>query len=356
MPVRIGVIGCGAIAQRRHIPEILAEKNARLVSIVDPNVDRGLDAVDRFGPIAAQRSAEKIGVYDDYRLMLKRDDIDAVVVATPNVYHARQTIDALQAGKHVLVEKPMAGTLAEARAMIAAAKKAKKFLMVGQNQRLMPPHVAAKKILDSGKLGRVLTFRTSFQHAGPENWSLDGKQSWFFRKKEAVMGVCGDLGVHKADLIRYLLGEEIAEVTGFIATRDKTNPAGGPLGLDDNAYMTLKTKSGALGTMTISWTNYGHMEDNTTSIFCEKGVVLLGTDKEFGVIVNHVSGKVDKIKTGAVATNTKQTVSGIMQAFVASIVNKRPPIIDGLEGYKSLAVIIAAMESARKGKTMRVKG
>src|SRR2546426_9542 len=117
MPVKYGVIGCGAIAQRRHIPECLANP-------------------------------------------------DSVLIA------------------------------------IAAAKKNGKYLMIGLNQRLMPPHVRAKEIIQTGRLGKVLSFRTAFKHPGPEGWSVDAAKSWFFRKDQAFMGVTGDLGIHKADLLR----------------------------------------------------------------------------------------------------------------------------------------------------------
>src|SRR6202167_5148909 len=130
MPVKYGIIGCGAIAQRRHIPECVANANSKLVALADP-------AANRVAELAVKYSAT---AFADYNEMLQKADIDAVVVAGPNALHAQQTIDALNAGKHVLCEKPMATTREDAKAMIAAAEKNKKFLMIGLNQRLMPPH------------------------------------------------------------------------------------------------------------------------------------------------------------------------------------------------------------------------
>jgi UDP-N-acetylglucosamine 3-dehydrogenase len=200
----------------------------------------------------------------------------------------------------------------------------------------------------------VLSFRTTFKHPGPEGWSVDGHDSWFFDEKLAVMGVCGDLGVHKADLMRYLLDEEITEVCGFLATLDKKKHNGRPFRLDDTAFVTMKTESGALGSMTISWTNYGRFEDNGTTLFCKNGVMQIGGDREFGVVVNHHDGRVEKIRTGAIATNKKQVPSGIMNMFVGSILSGTPPMIDGEEGYKSLDVILSSIEAATTGKTVRV--
>src|SRR5213079_1474011 len=111
-------------------------------------------------------------------------------------------------------------------------------------QRLMAPHIRAKTILASGRLGKVLAFRTAFKHPGPEGWSVDAAKSWFFKKGQAFMGVTGDLGVHKADLMRWLLDQEFAEVGGLIATLDKRDAEGKLIDLDDNAYLTLKTAKG----------------------------------------------------------------------------------------------------------------
>ena len=343
MPVKYGIIGCGAIAQRRHIPEIAGNPDSRVAAVCDPNVERVNEVAKKFGAPA----------FTNHKQMLANAELDAVVVCSPNLYHAPQTIDAFKAGKHVLVEKPMACTRAEGKAMIAAAKKAGKFLMVGQNQRLMPAHVKAKQILKSGALGKVLTFRTSFKHPGPDGWSLDGAKSWFFKKPIAVMGVTGDLGVHKADLMRWLLGQEFASVSALVTTLDKRTPDGKMLQIDDNAYMLLKTAGSIVGSVEISWTNYGG-EDNMTLIYCQHGVMYLGTDREYGVIVQYRNGNKEMYKVGAMATNTKQVSSGVTDAFTRAILTGKAPEIDGMEGYRSLDVILTAMESAQEGKVLKI--
>ena len=343
MPVKFGIIGCGAIAQRRHIPELAGNPDAKVVALCDPVPGRAAELAKKFGgqPFTCHKE------------MLAEADLDAVVVCGPNWLHASQTLDALKAGKHVLVEKPMACTRAEAKAMIAAAKKAGKFLMVGQNQRLMSAHQKAKQILKTGVLGKVLTFRTSFKHPGPDGWSVDGAKSWFFRKSEAVMGVTGDLGVHKADLMRWLLGQEFTSVSAVITALDKRGADGKILQLDDNAYLLLKTTGGIVGSVEISWSNYG-MEDNMTVIYCQKGVMYLGTDREYGVIVQYRNGNKELHKVGEMSTNTKQVGSGVSTAFTRSILAGKKPEIDGMEGYRSLDIILTAMESAKAGKTLKI--
>jgi predicted dehydrogenase len=347
MPVRYGIVGCGAIAQRRHIPELVNNPNSTLAALCDPNAER-IEAISKaYGGVAK--------CYTDYSEMLKDAGVDAVVVAGPNSLHASQTIQALEAGKHVLVEKPMATTREDAAAMMTAAKKSGKFMMIGLNQRLMSPHKRAKEILDSGRLGRPLAFRTAFQHPGPESWSVDGGKSWFFQKGSAFMGVTGDLGVHKADLLRWLLGQEFVEVAGFISTLDKKGPDGKLIDLDDNAFLKLKTSKGVLGSMILSWTNYGP-EENYTIVFCEKGVLSIGTDPTYGVVVDYRNGEKELHKVGEIATNTRQVPSGIIDSFTANIESNTPPEIDGKEGYRSLDVILTAMDAAKAGKTMPIKG
>ncbi|MEM6854261.1 MAG: Gfo/Idh/MocA family oxidoreductase, partial [Planctomycetota bacterium] len=275
--------------------------------------------------------------------------------AGPNALHAPQTIDSLKAGYHVLVEKPMATTKQDSKAMIAAAKKAKKYLMIGMNQRLMPPHVKAREVLDQGKLGRIMAFETNFKHGGPDGWSVDGAKSWFFKKAQAVMGVNGDLGIHKADLMRFLLGEEFTHVGGFVTTLDKKYDNGKPINVDDNAYLTLKTESGTIGSIHISWTNYGGIEDNGTVLHCTNGVMRIGMDPTYGVMVDYKDGSKDRYAVGEVATNDKQVSSGVSDAFTDCILNRRKPSIDGDEGYRALQVILTAVEASKEGVTKKIR-
>lgn len=336
--IRVAIVGCGAIAQRRHIPEYAANPNVELVAYADPVTERAQKMADLYGGKS----------YDSYEKMLEAEKVDAVSVCTPNYLHAPVSIAAANAGAHVLVEKPMATTKEEAEQMIEAARKNNVYLMVGHNQRLMPPHVKAKELLDSGKLGKVLTFRTSFGHAGPEGWSVDGRSSWFFRKEEAAMGAMGDLGVHKSDFIRYLLADEVVEVAGFIGTIHKEGTD-----VDDNSTCILRMKSGAIGTLVASWTQYKG-GDNSTVLWCEKGVMKIGTVHGDEVIVELTNGTVETYKVGAMATNEKQVPSGVIDAFVESIVTNTPPTISGEEGLRSLNVILAAFESQATGRMVKL--
>lgn len=345
MPVRYGVIGAGAIAQRRHLPEAHRNPQSQIVAVVDPVKKRAEEIAGKYGAKP----------YADHRAMLASEELDAVVVATPNALHAPQSVDAFKAGCHVLCEKPMATSREDGKRMLAAAKKAGKFLMVGMNQRLMPPHARAKELLDAGKLGRILSFETSFKHRGPDGWSVDGAKSWFFQKDLAVMGVCGDLGIHKADLMRFLLGEEIVRVGATVRNIDKKLPNGKPIVLDDCAFLVCETESGIVGSINIAWTHYGNFEDNGTVLYGEKGVMRIAMDRDYGVMIDYKNGQRERYSVGAVATNTQQVASGVIDSFTDCILKKRPPTIDGDEGYAAMSVIITAMESSEQGKFLRIK-
>ena len=215
--LNIGIIGCGGISIRRHAPEYAANPETKLVGFFDPVESRAADMVKQYGG----------KVYISYEELLADPQIDAVSVCSSNSTHAEISIAALKAGKHVLCEKPMATSIVDAEKMIEAGKQAGKNLMIGHNQRMFAAHTKAKELLQSGQMGQVLTFRTAFSHKGPEIPSLTkNASSWFFSKQAAILGVMGDLGVHKADLVRWLIGDDIKEVMATIMTLDKKDPDG----------------------------------------------------------------------------------------------------------------------------------
>jgi UDP-N-acetylglucosamine 3-dehydrogenase len=279
--VRVGVIGCGSITRYRHAPEYASNNDVEIVAFADRVLERAEFCVEKYGGKA----------YGKWEELIALKDIDAVSVCTSNASHAPITIAALKAGKHVLCEKPMATSAEEARAMIDASTQSGKFLMIGHNQRLAPMHIKAKQILETGILGKLLTFKTTFSHGGPEGWSVEGKTGWFFDRKQAFVGSMGDLGVHKADLLLWLLGEDIVEVSAFVELLAKS-----PSDVDDNAVCILRTKSGALGTLTASWT-HSPAEDNATIIYGDKGIMRIGHHPRMPRICRNQKARHRKILT-----------------------------------------------------------
>jgi UDP-N-acetylglucosamine 3-dehydrogenase len=328
--LKVGVIGCGSIAKYRHLPEYKLNKNVEIVAVCDIVAERAEKIAEEYGAKA----------FSDYKEVLKLEDIDAISVCLPNYLHAPVSIDALNAGKHVICEKPMATSKEEAEAMINAAKRNDKKLMIAHNQRFVASHQKAKEIIESGKLGKIYSFKTTFGHPGPEGWSVDGAGSWFFNKEKAFIGAMGDLGVHKADLMRYLLGE-FTEVGAFIETNAKQNTD-----VDDNAVCILRTESGIIGTLAASWA-YMSGGDNSTIIYGEKGTLRLEADPEYSLIEEYRDGSVVYHKLDKIQTNEEggQSTSHVIKHFVDCIVENRVPLINGEEGMKSLQIILAALES-----------
>ena len=180
--IRVGIIGCGKIAQVRHLPEYAANPNAEIVAFYDKNMERAHEMAAQYGG----------KVYDSFYALVDDPNVDAVSICVENRSHAEICTAALYAGKHVLVEKPMAVTLAECESMVAAAERNGRHLMVGHNMRFDPVHRKAKQMLDSGVIGDVITFRSVLGNSGPEGWSLEG--TWFFDKNKAAMGALSDMG------------------------------------------------------------------------------------------------------------------------------------------------------------------
>ncbi|KRG13808.1 Gfo/Idh/MocA family protein [Lederbergia galactosidilytica] len=337
--LKVGVVGCGSIAKFRHLPEYAMNDQVEIVAVCDIVEERANKMVEEYGGKA----------FTDYKEMLREAELDIVSVCLPNYLHAPVSIAALEAGKHVLCEKPMATSEEEALNMIQAAEKNGKKLMIAHNQRFVASHEKARELIADGTVGKIHSFRTAFGHPGPEGWSIDGKDSWFFRKEEAFIGAMGDLGVHKTDLMRYLLGEEFVEVGSFVESGAKEDST-----VDDNAVCILKSETGIIGTLAASWA-YGK-EDNATIIYGEKAVLRLEDDPDHSLIVHHIGGETENFDLGKIQSNEDggQSTTKVIDHFVDSIVNDTEPPINGEDGMKSLKVVLAALESSETKKIVQI--
>lgn len=342
MSIRVAVIGCGMIAIKRHFPELAKNPDVTLEACCDYVEERSRCMAQKYG----------VRVYRDYKTLLDAEKLDAVVVCTNNATHEEVVVYALEKGLHVLCEKPMAATLDQARHMVQTAEKNHRILMIAMNQRMSGAYKKAKEILHSRRLGQVLSFRTVFGHPGCEYWSIDGKQSWFFDSSLAAFGCLADLGVHKIDLMRWLLEEEFEQVFAYTATRDKKYPDGTPISVEDNMVGVLKSKSGVLGTIATSWTYYGP-EDNSSVFYCEKGILSVLTDPEYPVKIDYQDGTGERFAVPGVGSNEKPVHSGVSDEFIRAILENRESAVPGREGYNSLAVAVALNESGINGMPVR---
>jgi predicted dehydrogenase len=204
---------------------------------------------------AVRAAADRLGwaaTETDWRALVKRDDVQLVDVCTPGDGHAEVAIAALEAGKHVLCEKPLANTLAEAEAMTAAAERAAASgvrAMTGFNYRRVPAIALARQLVADGRIGEIRHVRASYL----QDWLIDPSfpLTWRLQRERAGSGALGDLGAHIVDLAQYLAGELIAGVSAATATFVRERPledggGSGPVTVDDAAVFTARLASGAL--------------------------------------------------------------------------------------------------------------
>ena len=230
----------------------------------------------------AQETAAAAGLFGwqeastDWRQTVARPDIDLVDISTPGDLHCEMALAAAAAGKHIICEKPLANTLAEAVKMRAAAEKAKVRHLIMHNYRRVPAVALAKKLIGDGKLGRIYHFRARYL----QDWAMspDLHLVWRFSAKSAGSGALGDLGAHIIDLGRYLVGE-ITEVAATLETFVKQRPEGPgsskkiQVTVDDAAILLARFQNGALGTLEATRFARGRKNQNTFEINGEKGSI-----------------------------------------------------------------------------------
>ena len=260
----VAIVGSGGIAQGAHMPAFAALDNVEMLAVCD--VSEG----------ARNSAAEKFNVpnkFDHWKPMLEMDGIDIVSVCTPNAFHFQPTMDALKAGKHVLVEKPMAVSVDEAKKMQAAAKKSGKKFMIGQTARFNPQSKALKDFADSGAVGDVYYARAmALRRRGIPGWGA------FTSKELSVGGPVFDIGVHILDLTLWLMGfPEPVSVSGrvsdFIGTRPGPQVAGmgswdpKKYGVEDFGVGLVRFKNGATLVLEASWA-LNIAEDQFSTMLC----------------------------------------------------------------------------------------
>lgn len=342
--IKIGILGCGKIAQVRHIPEYAANPDCELAAFYNPTRKRAEDMAAKYGG----------KVYDTPEALLADPEIDAVSVCAANYAHAELAIKAMRAGKDVLCEKPMAVTLEDCEAMVKVAKETGRTLMIAHNQRFAKAHVKAKALIDAGTIGRIVTFRTTFGHGGPETWSINpGKNTWFFDKSKAAMGAMADLGVHKTDLIHYLTGERVVRTTAKVATLDKRGENGELIGVDDNAMCIYEMTGGIVGTMTASWTFYG-AEDNSTVLYGTKGIMKIYDDPAHSIVVTLADGTRELYDVEQIQTNDNQTKSGVIDAWIDCLKNRTAPAVTGEDALYAMRAVFASLRSSELGAAVEI--
>lgn len=235
--VSVGVVGTSWWADAMHLPALASHAQARTIAICGRNRDNAQQIADVW---------DIPQVYSDYRDMIDKADLDAIVVSTPNSTHYPISMYALEMGLHVLCEKPIALTYAQAREMAERAKERGLKTLVPFTYSFMPTARYLKDLIDDGYLGEPYHLNMRYY----TGFARDGDYRWRFDRKIAGSGVVGDLGSHFLFLAEWLYGE-VRAITcrlGYSAPRPPVDPAGEPYEvLDDSCMLTLEFASGALG-------------------------------------------------------------------------------------------------------------
>ena len=222
-----------------------------------------------------ERAAAELGwagAATDWHEVLHRDDIDIVDVCAPGHLHAEMALAALNAGKHVLVEKPLANSVAACEELVAAAAAAPGTAMLGFNYRRVPALALARELVQEGRIGQVQQVRLSYL----QDWLSDPQapMTWRLRKETAGSGVLGDLGSHAVDQLHYLLGEHVTEVSGALRTfvPERLGPHGTEaVTVDDAAWATLHAASGAVASLEVSRVATGRKNALTIEVYGTTG-------------------------------------------------------------------------------------
>src|SRR5688572_7506396 len=219
----------------------------------------------------------------DWRTVVERDDIDIVDICTPGNSHAEIAIAALEAGKHVLVEKPLANSVDEGAAMVAAASAAAErgvCSMVGFNYRRVPALALARDLIATGRIGAVRQVRAAYL----QDWLADdaAPMTWRLRRESAGSGALGDLGSHVVDQVRFLLGEPVTSASGHLRTfvSERTGDDGPePVTVDDAAWATLTTASGAVASLEVSRMATGRKNGLTIEVYGSRGSLFFDLER-----------------------------------------------------------------------------
>ena len=251
--IRVGIVGCGGIANGKHLPSLSKLEDVELAAFCDILPERAQNACDAYGCDGAR-------VYADYRELVALTDLDVVHVLTPNVSHAEITIAALEAGKHVMCEKPMAKTAAQAREMLAAQRRTGKLLSIGYNGRSDASNMAARELVEQGALGDIYYTRAqALRRRGVPCWGV------FLNREAQGGGPLIDIATHSVDRVMWLTNNyDVESVTGRVfqklgkAPLSANEPGFGTWTADeyeveDSAFAFVRFRNGMVMSVECAW-------------------------------------------------------------------------------------------------------
>lgn len=367
--LRIGIVGAGRMGRiRAHSAQ--RHPGCEVARVADIHLPQAQSLAAELGCSASI----------DWTELVTRDDIDAVVVATPPKYLADISAAALQAGKHVLCEKPGARTSAEAEAVLrvlygswppadsaivlAAGKRGAAQLVMGFTLRHHPAVARARRLLAGGEIGRPMYLVGRYGHGGRPGY----EQEWRARRELAGGGELLDQGVHLIDLSRWFLGE-FEEVAGFVGTYFwRPNPPAEIDALEDNAFLLLRSAEGHVASLQASWTQWKNLF--AFEVYGENGFLqvrgLGGSYGEEELVVgrrNLHGGPPETVQIGFSPEETTEARNDVWalewQAFVSAVLDPDPSAgiqpVSAIDAWQALRIVEAAYEASRTGASLPLR-
>jgi predicted dehydrogenase len=345
------VIGAGGIVREGHVPG-LRKAGVEVVAVCDPNLARARELAAALGIPRALRSHTEL---------LALDGLDLVTIGAPNVFHAPLTIDALRAGVHVLCEKPIATTSADARRMAAEARRRGLVLGVNQHMRFDPTARAMRAAVEAGSLGDVYLADVRWARQN----GIPGYGSWFTRAELAGAGALFDIGVHMLDLGLWLLGFPAVErVRGAVSARLGPRRIGlgdwgdeprrrGTFDVDDTAVATLALAGGGVLRLHVAWASFGPDDERVTlhgtAGGADRSAALHGRRRPLRLYGRGVDGAV--IESVPVLPGGDHWHDGIRQ-FVAAVRGEEELVVRPEQAVEVIRLLERIVASSRAGREL----
>ncbi len=336
--VRVGIIG-SAFSSNLHAEAFQEVPEASLVAACSPNRAH----VEEFG--------KKWNISEtttDYRKLLERKDIDVVVVGIPNDLHREVVVAAAEAGKHIIIEKPLSHTLQDADAMLSASKRHRVKLMYAETLCFSPKYARAKKLVDEGAIGKLYMVKQGEKHSGPHS-------NWFYDVNRSGGGALMDMGCHGIEWARWMFGKPAPKsVVAHCQRVYHTERTRG----EDNSVVILEFEGGGIAVIEDSWARQGGMDDRI-ELYGTEGVVLCDLLHGSSMETYSLKGYGYAVEKAGQTQGWTFTVfeearlygfSHEMRHFVQCILNDQRPRETGEDGRATLEIIYAAYESAGTGK------
>ncbi len=330
-PIGFAVAGIGSLATNQVLPALRETRYARPAGLITRDPERVLPLASRYGI-----PTSSIYTYDEMRRMRDDPAIQAVYVATPNALHHDHTISAARAGKHVLCEKPMAVSVAECEAMIAACAAAGVKLAIGYRLQFEAHHLECMRLADERVFGGLKVIEAGF------GFRIGDPRQWRLRMDLAGGGALMDVGIYAVQACRYLTGEEPVEVVAFEAKTDPVKFAE----VDESLVWQLRFPSGCLASCSTSYNVSGM---NRFRAYGDAGWFGIEPAYGYGGLQGHRSDGVP-LRFAHVDHFVTQ-----IDDFAQCILDDRPSKVDGMEGLQDMRVIEAIYESVETGRLLSLE-